>query len=64
MEIGGLYDTEPMFILARPYVNYAHGIEGRIRLGTGLAKAPSEWVEPDHWSAFLDLQQYMVIQVT
>ena len=58
MEIGGMYDTEPMFILARPYANYAHGIEANVRLGSGLAKAPSEWSETDHWSAYLDIQQF------
>ena len=59
MEIGGMYDTEPMFILAKPYVNYAHGIEANVRLGSGLAKTPSEWSETDHWSAYLDIQQFI-----
>lgn len=59
VEFGAMYDTEPMVVFAKPYVNYVHGLEGNVRLGSGLGKEASEWMEKDHWSMFVDLQQYI-----
>ena len=58
VELGGMYDTEPMLVLAYPYANYVHGLEANVRLGTGLGKDPSEWQEQDHWSVYGHFHQF------
>ncbi len=59
IELGGMYDTEPMLVFSDPYINYVHGLEGNLRMGSGLGKDVSTWTERDHWSLFVDVQQYM-----
>ena len=58
VEVGGMYDTEPMLILAYPYANYVHGLEANVRMGTGLSKDVSEWEEKDHWSLYGHFHQF------
>lgn len=59
IQFGGMYDTEPMLVLADPYVNYVHGLEANVRVGTGLGKSTGEWTEKDHWSVYAHLHQFM-----
>jgi len=58
VEFGGMYDTEPMLVLAKPFVNYVHGLEGNVRLGSGLNKSTADWEEGDHWSVYGHIHQF------